>query len=111
MLGKLCAHPRFPYLTGGNVSSGEPSWYGAALAWGRRMQSTCSSFSYPSNVVYLGIYSVEGCFSLIRSVLGFSQWCFVHESLLVFLLVMGSKVKKDLYCYRGDINSIIFIIS
>lgn len=44
-------------------------------------------------------------------VLGFSQWCLVHEWLLVVFLMRGGEVRNDLYCPIGDINlPIVYIL-
>lgn len=61
--GSSCP-PGFSFLTGGTWGSGETSLHGAALAWGRGMWSVCRYFSYPSNVLCLGLWGTVGSFSL-----------------------------------------------
>lgn len=63
MLGDLDVHLD-------SFSPGEKPWAPGALLgqWSGglvgRWQSECGSSSYPSDVVFLGLYSPEGCFNL-----------------------------------------------
>lgn len=58
-IGLVSPHLRFPLPTGGTGSSGETSLCGTVLSWGKSMWSMCSHFSYPFDVVSLGL-SAQG---------------------------------------------------
>lgn len=79
--------------TGGIVGSQETPW--PALCWpGGEVWSVYSHSSDPSHVVCLGFGGPGWVPQPHAHALEFSQWCLVHEEMLV--LVGGSEVRNDL---------------
>lgn len=95
----------FYFPTGGTKVSEETFTGGAALSSGERQSSQHVVPSLTRLMKPVLVPEVQGEFQPHLCVLGFSQWRLVIEEFLFVLLVMGSKVKNNLYHYLGDVTS------
>lgn len=92
----------FSYWLNQRLREDLSAWHSAGLGegqWGH-VPNAFLTYVMQFAFVFVLLGEVQSC----SSILGFSQWCLVHEQLLAVVLVRGNEVRNNPCHHIGDIT-------